>query len=466
MYTTIKTLWNSGQNKSEISRSTGHDWKTVNKVIKNIEKGIERPVIKEKPSILEPYKSTIIDYLEKGLTGVRIHEELQLMGVSGTYSAVKKYIRKIKKKEKIFVRIHTPVGQEAQVDFGYVGKIKDENGKLSKTWVFNMRLSYSRYDYYEIVTDQRVETFIGCHIRAFEYFGGVPEIVKIDNLKAAILEANFYEPVYQTMYKNFADYTGFNPVPCRVYRPNDKGKVESGIKYIKNNFFNGRNFKSTSECRSKLEIWLEKANRRIHGTTRKIPKEIFTKEEQSVLKTLPIKKYSLGKGGTRKVYHDCHVFIDYNYYSVPYEYVGTEVEIEVHEKIIKIFHQGKQIAMHYTLKGEGLFSTEDAHYPKYKIQTDTEYQDACQQKMAQIGNYAEQFFFSIRADQKAYWYNSVKGILSLTKTYPNDVINLSCKRALAYEALQYQTVKNICKKGLYNLPLDSYYCVEVNYEHN
>jgi len=79
----------------------------------------------------------------------------------------------------------------------------DDNGKRRKTWVFNMRLSHSRYDYYQKVYDQKVETFIACHINAFEFFGGVPEYVKIDNLKAAILKANFYEPVYQLMYKHF-----------------------------------------------------------------------------------------------------------------------------------------------------------------------------------------------------------------------------------------------------------------------
>ena len=131
--------------------------------------------------------------------------------------------------------MHTLPGEEAQVDFGYLG-LTYYKGKKRKTWVFNMRLSYSRLDYYEIVYDQRVETFIQGHINAFYYFAGIPQYVKIDNLKAAILKANFYEPIYQELYKNFAYHYGFHPLPCRVRRPNDKGKVESGIKYVKNNF--------------------------------------------------------------------------------------------------------------------------------------------------------------------------------------------------------------------------------------
>lgn len=103
----------------------------------------------------------------------------------------------IKKQTKIFLRIHSEPGEEAQVDFGYVGYTLDNKGNRRKTWIFNMRLSYSRLDFYKKVYDQKVETFISCHIAAFHYFGGIPRSVKIDNLKAAILEANFYEPVYQ-----------------------------------------------------------------------------------------------------------------------------------------------------------------------------------------------------------------------------------------------------------------------------
>jgi len=140
-----------------------------------------------------------------------------------------------------------------------------------------MRLSYSRLDYYEAVYDQRVETFIRCHIHAFNFFGGIPQYIKIDNLKSAILEANFFEPVYQELYRNFALHYGFHPLPCRVRRPNNKGKVESGIKYVKGNFFLGRHFKDEEDVKRLLRKWNERINQRIHGTTRKIPQEVFEK---------------------------------------------------------------------------------------------------------------------------------------------------------------------------------------------
>jgi len=317
-----------------------------------------------------------------------------------------------------------------------------------------MRLSYSRLDYYEKVYDQRVETFINCHINAFEYYGGVPEIVKIDNLKAAILEANFYEPVYQRMYKNFSECYGFKPIPCRIYSPNDKGKVESGIKYVKGNFFKGRSFVSGKDCERRLIDWMEKANRRIHGTTRKVPVEVFEDKERCKLLPLPEERYQLSIVGTRRVYHDCHIFVDYNYYSVPFEYVGKEVEIDLRNNLLRVYHQGKQIALHMRLQGRGQFSTDSSHYPKYKRYTETEYQEKYQIKMAEIGSFAEQLFFLILKEQKSYWAQPVKGILSLTKKYTKEIVDLACKRALGYGAYQYQTVKNICKNGSYVLPVD------------
>ena len=455
MYITIKTLWEKGHNKSEIERATGHTWKTVDKVIKALESGKEFPEKKPHPKILDNYKEQVLKFLEKGLTGLRIYEELQTIGCIAKYSTVKAYVAEIKKKENIFIRIHTDPGEEAQVDFGYVGYTPDNKGKRKKTWVFNMRLSYYRLDYYEKVYDQKVETFIQCHINAFKYFGGMPKCVKIDNLKAAILEANFYEPVYQSLYKNFADYYGFKPLPCRIYTPNDKGKVESGIKYVKNNFFSGRTFINGDDVDRRLRNWRDKTcNRRVHGTTKKIPCEVFTMEEKVKLIPLPNEPFKMAQVGTRKVYHDCHVYINYNYYSVPFEYVGKEVEIEISNNIVRIYYHHKKIAIHSELKDRGGFSTVDSHYPKYKRLSETEYQEKHQVKMAAIGSYAEQLFFLIIDNRKGYWFKSVQGILALEKNYSAEIVNLACKRALAYNVYEYQTIKNICKNGSYKLPIE------------
>lgn len=457
MHITIESLWKLGHNKTDISRITKHDWKTVAKVIKSLESG-SYPVKKLHPSQLDQYKPKIIELIEQDLTAVRIHEELCLLGSNVSYSLVKKYIANIKKREDICIRFHTGPGEEAQVDFGYVGLTPDPSGKRRKTWVFNMRLSYSRLDYYECVYDQKVETFIQCHINAFNFFKGLPQRIKIDNLKAAILEANFYEPIYQSMYKQFADYYGFQPLPCRVRKPQEKGKVESGIKYIKRNFFQGRKFATYTELQQKFNNWLNnKCNARLHGTTRRIPQEMFNLEEIYHLLKLPEQEFCMGQVGQRTVYHDCHVYLNYNYYSVPFEYVGKVVDIEVNHKLVKICYHGKQIAVHEVSAGKGQFITVASHYPKFKNYLATDYQEEYQVKMSKIGNFAGQLFLLLLNKSPHDWNRTTQGIISLAKEYSPEVVNLACKRALAFNAISYKTIKSICHKRTYRLP------VEINY---
>ncbi len=136
MCITILTLWKQGRNKSEISRLTGHDRKTIRKVIKSSKEGKVRPEHKKRISIIDPYQEKILEFLEQGLSSVRIHQKLKVLGCKAAYSTVKGYVGGLKKRENICIRFHTEPGQEAQVDFGYFGKTLDNQGKLRKTSVF------------------------------------------------------------------------------------------------------------------------------------------------------------------------------------------------------------------------------------------------------------------------------------------------------------------------------------------
>lgn len=281
-----------------------------------------------------------------------------------------------------------------------------------------------------------------------------PSIIKIDNLKSAILEANFYEPLYQELYRNFADYYGFHPLPCRVKRPNDKGKVESGIKYVKGNFFAGCHFKDEYDLQQRLKKWNQEINQLIHGTTYKVPQEVFETEEKAQLLPLPQEEFAMTKVGIHKVYHDCHIYADYNYYSFPFYYVGKKVEISLAEKLLKISHKGGGIATHPHLSGRGNFSTCNCHYPAYELYCETEYQEKYQAKMAQIGIYSEQLFFLILKEHPRDWHRPVAGIITLKKHYSPKVIETSCKRGLHYGITQYLVIKNICHNGSYLLSLE------------
>lgn len=198
--------------------------------------------------MLDKHREFIEAGICKELSAKRIFQDLQRdYGYEGAYSTVRDYIRKLKDDpQKAYMVIDTLPGEESQVGFGYIGTLNLSN-KRKKAWVFVMTLSYSRYMFVEIVFDQSVKTFIQCHVDAFRYFGGVPETVKIDNLKAGIIEANFFEPVVQRTYASFAAHYGFWAQPTRAYTSTDKGKVEKAVDYVKDNCFKGRNFKDAGQ---------------------------------------------------------------------------------------------------------------------------------------------------------------------------------------------------------------------------
>jgi len=459
MQTTIKTLHKKGISQSQIARTLGISRNTVRKVIQSDERGETQLTKKPHPSMLDEYREYIEIQLNKGLSRQRIYQDLiREFNYQGSYTTVKDYARKIlgNTQKPYMVLIALP-GEEAQVDFGYIGTIKF-NGKPKKAWVFIMSLSYSRFMYASIVFDQSVKSFIQAHIDAFHFFGGVPETVKIDNLKAAVIEADFYEPVLQRTYAAFAAHYGFFAQPCRVYTPTDKGKVESNVKYVKDNCFKGREFEDIEDARDFLKTWLSDiANKRIHGTTKKIPAELFEAEEKRKLLKLPTEDFIFSKTTRAVVNPNCHIAYGGNYYSVPHAYVGIEVDVVEINNLLKVFFKNEEIALHNLCQGlKGQYITNTSHYPESKNITSEQILSRQELEMRQIGAYALEFFYAFRhkAISGKFIHHNISGVLALRKKYENNVIDQACRRALYYNSITYGTVKKICERGLIGLPVD------------
>jgi transposase len=450
----IKTLAEIGVSKTKIGEKLGIHRKTVEKILK---KGIENEQNRSRNSIIDPYKDYIAAKVENELSATRIYQDLvKEKGYEGSYETVKNLVRDMKQnKQKVYMRIHTQPGEEAQVDFGYAGPIIIEN-KKKKCWVFCMELSYSRLEYFEIVYDQAVKTFLQCHINAFHFFGGVPKIIKIDNLKSAILEANFYDTIYQKEYLNFANHYSFKPMPCRIGTPTDKGKVEANIKYVKNNFLKSRLFRDKNHANEELRNWnINICNKRTHNTTKQVPQEVFDKEERMKLLPLPSKDFEIAEFVKRKVGIDCHINFENNYYSVPYQYIAQEVIVEVTDNLLRIYANNNIIATHPRLEGKkGEFQTTKNHYPSYKTLTNSDYYAHYKQKMANIGEDALKFYQEMVKIKNYGCYGAIRGIIALTKTYGEEAVNKACRRALHHQAFEYRVIKSICEKQLYEMELE------------
>jgi transposase len=440
----------------------GIDRKTVRKILRETQEELENKKEIQRgtwPSMLDEYRDYIQIQLSKELSVTRIYQDLQKeFGMECGYSTLRDYVAKIRRSQPhAYMVLHSLPGEEAQVDFGYIGTLK-VNGAPRKAWIFVMSLSYSRYMYVAITLDQSVQTFIRCHTEAFRYFGGVPQTVKIDNLKAAIVEADFYEPTVQRTYAAFAGHYGFLPNPCRVYTPTDKGKVESNVKYVKENCFKGRDFKDLDEARHFLLSWLkETANRRIHGTTRRKPEVMYLETEKEQLKPLPVEDFIFSKSATATVRTDCHIVHEGNYYSVPYNYIGMDVAVIEVNHLLKIYHAGKEIALHSLYEnGKGEHVTDKSHYPSTKTITQEELLSSYREKMSDVGTGALAFLeaFVNTEMYQCHHYRSICGILALQKKHGEEAVDKACARALHYGNITYRAVKKICESGLYQLPLE------------
>lgn len=449
---TIQNLIGLGLKKKVISEKMECHRNTVRNIEKEnpVKEKVEQP---EKKHSLDIHREYIQSGIDEGLTLVRIYEKLkEERGYEKGYDLILKYVKSRKlKPQKVYTVLHSAPGEEGQVDFGYVGKTPDSSGKMRKTYVFVMLLSHSRKGFHKIVYNQTVETFIDCHIEAFEYFSGVPERIKIDNLKSAILEANFYEPEYQKEYLQFSKYYGFISHACKVRYPEEKGKVESGIKYVKNNFFQGRTFKNETDVKYQLFLWQENVcNARIHGTTKKVPEIIFSETEKEKLRPLPDTRWEIFRYEHRKVGTNCHIVAEWNYYSVPYTYIGESVEVQIGKNLVKIFFKNQLIASHVKLKNRGEYQTNTVHYPLYKATSQTEYQFKMGTRMKEIGEYAYTYFQTLKEKFPHDWGRKIRGILHLEKQYGKEAVNRSCERAIFFEVYSYKVIANICHKRLYN----------------
>ncbi len=247
--------------------------------------------------------------MNKGLTPKVIRERLleqtKLEGVlfEGSYPQVKRLCRALRNQKgvdpnDVAIVVESDPGEVAQVDFGYVGRLLDpSSGKQRKAWCFVMVLGYSRHMAVRVVFDQKIETWLRLHIECFQDLGGVPSVLRPDNLKAAVVKAAF-SPEQQTelnrSYRELARHYDFKVDPTPPYAPKKKGKAEQAVKYVKNSFFKGREEQDIDVVRSALAIWVnETAGVRTHGTTGKQPKIVFEQEEQAHLQPLPSAPHEL-----------------------------------------------------------------------------------------------------------------------------------------------------------------------------
>lgn len=289
------------------------------------------------------------------LSGRKLFQELRRMGYCGGLSILKELLRTLRpERPKAFLRIETQPGEFAQVDWANVGTIVIGNA-TRKLSCFVMVMSYSRMMYAELTLSQCLEDFMAAHVNAFHFFGGVPKKINYDNLKTVVLSRLGRDIHFQPKFMDFAGAYLFEPVPCNVRAAWEKGKVESGIKYLRGSFLAGRLLLDLPVLRRDLAAWLQgEANVRIHGTTHERPIDRF-EAERPLLQALPPVDYDCAIVASPGSSSQSLVPFQTNRYSVPHNYA---------EKTLTLKATGQTVCIY---AGPQLLATHPRSYEKYRV---------------------------------------------------------------------------------------------------
>lgn len=361
----IKDLHRRGMTISDIARITGHDRKTIRSIVNG---PVNPPPRKRKTRAkkLDAFVPYLERRIEEGVLNCnKLFDEIQKQGYRGGKSTLKYFVQPYReaRRQEATVRFETPPGEQAQVDWGHFGFIKHQ-GRRRRLYGFVMTLGWSRASYLEFTISTETAWWLRCHIHAFRYLGGVPQVVLHDNLKTAVLERETDGTIHwNPRYLDFAHYYGFTPKACRPYRAQTKGKVEAGIRYVRGNFWTGLRFFDLTDLNEQAKGWLDlTANVRVHGTTGEVP---FDRLALEPLQSLAGKSdYDTSLIAFRRVTKDCFISYDGNYYSVPAKYARKTVEVKESEEglLLVLDAEDDEIARHRVVNGHNQRITVAAHY--------------------------------------------------------------------------------------------------------
>jgi transposase len=400
-------------------------------------------------SLCEQYREVIATKLDQGLSSVRIHQDLKTeQSFLGSYHSVRRFIDHLGLKKPLpFRRMEVNPGDEAQIDFGTAALVMDADGKKRRPWMFRIVLSQSRKAYSEVVWRQTTDNFIAAIENALHYFGGVPKILVIDNLKAAVKQADWYDPEIHPKLQSFAAHYGTAILPTRPYTPEHKGKVESSVKYAKNNALMGRTFGSLAEQNEYLLQWEENvADTRIHGTTKKQVRQQFEDIERPALMTLPRDRFANFHEAKRAVSRDGHLEVDKSFYSAPAEYIGRRVWVRWDTRLVRVFNdQWRQIALHSKVE-PGRFRTDSSHIPAEKVSGVERGANAILRQISTIGPQTKAWSELVIQSRGVQGVRVLVGLKALTRKHTSEELEQACGTAVSYGACRLKSIRNLLKR--------------------
>jgi transposase len=416
------------------------------------------PLPPQTVSSVEPYRELVLQFHAGGVEGTAIWRRLQeQVGYTGSLASIYRFLHRVTPPDPdVPMRVERDPGTEAQVDFGSAGRLIDPaTGTLRNAWAFVMTLAYSRHQYVEFVFDQRLATWIALHERAFRFFGGVPQRVVLDNLKAGIIRACFDDPHIQASYRECAEHYGFLIAPCAPRTPEHKGKVEQGgVHYVKRNFLGGRTPTTLTQANADVRTWcLTVAGTRTHGTTKAQPLARFTAHEHAALLPLPNSPYDLAIWKQVTLHRDSYVVFEQSFYSAPYRLVGQRLRVRGGSSTVRIYTADYAlVATHPRAQQPGERHTHPDHLPSHKLPGVTWTRPLCQAMADEVGPATAAVVAQLLADSVVDRHYRVIRILKLRAQVGDARLEAGCARLLRFNDLTYMTLKRVLAQGLEQEP--------------
>ena len=370
------------------------------------------------------------------------------------------FYNEVKKRLDVTLRQHHRAGEKVFTDYAgdTLSIIDSKTGTKRPVYLFVACLGASNYTYAEGVLSMNLPSWIDSHIRAFEFFGGVPEIIVPDNTKCAVIKPDRYEPDLNPEFAEMATHYGAAVIPARVRRPRDKAKVENAVLVAERWIIaalRNRTFFSLVEINEAIGELLDRLNSRKFKAINSTRSELFEKLDRPALRTLPASRYQFAEWKTAKVNIDYHISVAKHFYSVPYQLVGKQLDIRLSAMTIEVLHQNRRVATHIRSYVEGAFTTDATHRPK-------SHQQYLEWTPSRIISWAGSKGPNIAAlvarilETKPHpemGYRSCLGLIRLADKFGTERVEAAATRALHCNAISYMSVQSILKKGLDRLPL-------------
>ncbi len=475
----ILVQWDAGEGVSRIARSLGYSRPTVRKYIRAAQQvGLHQHIrqrgeaewerlasdavasvaVARAPGTATSEVASFHEYLEQRVGQVRpsvLHQRLRdEQGLGASWATFYRYVQRewperLRPERAATVRLDDPPpGCEAQVDFFYMGRWCDpETGRERRVYGFLMTLSHSRHQFLYPVLSEDGSSWLAGHVEAFRFFGGAPKRLVPDNLSAGILRADRYDPRVNRAYSELARHYGCIVDPSRAAHPKDKPRVERQVSYARESFFRGREFASLEEMRREAARWATSvAGRRVHGTTAERPLEAFLQRESAGLLPLPVRHWELVEWTSAKVHSDCHLQADRARYSVPYRYIGRQLDVRLGSDTVEVY-DGATLVTSHVRRPSGR-ATRLEHYPEagqaFLRATPAE----CRGRAVRIGPATAELVNALLATETLHHRREAQAVLRLADRYEPERLERACRRALDAADGRLRTVRGILERGL------------------